>query len=482
MSSKSGSHTPDKKVLRIGLIQNGKILEERLMRSPKPVRIGQDLHKNDLIVPASDLPRSLQLFSVKNGAYQLHFDAKMSGRISMGDGVFTLDELRQQGKAVSADGGFQLPLTPRARGKVQIGEVTVLFQFVSPPPPVAQPVLPASMRGGWFRDFDLSLLGIIAISAIIQLGFVGYLKSQEWPEQIDRLNQRIPDRFVQLLREPDPEPVEIPEDQQVPQEVEGEGEGEAQPAPEQPQQAAPKPEKKDEPAVKKPAMSAEERAAAEEANRKKRMDDVRDSTILKQIGAIGGGSSGGIADVLAGGAGNTSMDEAFAGTKGVKAGGGDFEKSGLRSGGSSDADGTGSAAGIADLGATRGAKEAAKGVETGTKKEETVKARIKIDDGGQVIGTGQLDQAQITSVVRRNASAIQNCFERVLKQNPSAGGKLVITVTIGGAGRVTNVTTQTDIGGGFSQCAETAVKSWRFPRPQGGDVMFNKTFVLQASR
>lgn len=452
------------------------------MRSPKPVRIGQDLNKNDLIVPASDLPRSLQLFSVKDGGYLLHFDAKMSGRISMGDGVFTLDELRQQGKAVKADGGFQLSLNPRARGKVQIGEVTVLFQFVSPPPPVARPVLPASMRGSWFRDFDFSLLGIIAISAILQIGFVGYLKSQEWPEQIDRLNQRIPDRFVQLLREPEPEQLEIPEDQMVPQEAEGEGEGEGEAQPSPDPQPAPKPEKKEEPTVQKPSMTAEERAAADEANRKKRMEEVRDSTILKQIGALGGANSGGIVDVLAGGAGNTSMDEAFAGTKGMKVGAGDFEKSGLRSTGSSDADGTGSAAGIADLGATKGAQAAAKGVETGTKKEETVKARIKIDDGGQVIGTGQLDQAQITSVVKRNASAIQNCFERVLKQNPSAGGKLVITVTIGGAGRVTGVRTQTDIGGGFSQCVETAVNSWRFPRPQGGDVMFNKTFVLQASR
>jgi outer membrane biosynthesis protein TonB len=481
MSSKSGSNKSGKKVLRIGLIQNGKILEERLMRSAKAVRIGQDLNKNDLVVPASNLPKSFQLFEAKDGAYLLRFDSKMSGRISMGNGVYTLEELVREGKARKSEQGYILALNPRARGKVQIGEVTVLFQFVTPPPPVARPVLPASMRGGWFKGLDLYLVGIIALSALLQIGFVVWLQAQEWPEQLTSLDQKIPDRFVRIMKEPEPEEIEIPEDAEKPEESEGEGETEADPnESKQVKKQDPKPVEKPETEVEKDPKTPEEIAKAAAARKKRMMEEVRNSTILSQIGAVGEGS-GGIVDTLEMGAGSTTMAEAFEGTQGVKTGVAGVEKSGLRSGGSSDADGTGSAAGIGDLGAIDGAKKAEEGVATGEKKEEKVEARLDIKDGGAVVGSGKLDASRISSVVRRGASAIQRCFERVLKKNPSAGGKLVITVTIGRAGRVTNVQANTSIGGGFKSCTETAVKGWRFPRPRGGDVMFNKTFVLQAA-
>lgn len=484
MSSKSESQKSGRKVLRIGLIQNGKILEERLIRTAKPVRVGQDIHKNDLVVPASNLPKSFQLFGIKGNSYVLFFDSKMTGRISMGDGVKTLDEFVRQNKATkTSDGGYQLKLNPRARGKVKLGEVTLLFQFVTPPPPVARPVLPASMRGGWFKGMDYWLVAMIALSAILQIGFVAYLQSQEWPEQIDRLDQRIPDRFVRVMVEEEPEEIEIPDDQKSEDEsAEGEGEPEEaadeEPTPAPAEDPKPEPEKKaeEEPAEK----SAEEIAAAEEARKKRMEEEVRNTTALNQIGALADGAGGNLADALAGGSGNVSMDEAFEGTSGVKRGTGE-EKSGLRTGGGSGADGKGSAAGIEDLGATRGAREAEKGVETGSKAEEEVKAQVKVEDGGDVVGSGTLDASSISSVVKRNQSAIQNCFERVLKQNPSAGGKLVLTATIGGAGRVTSATANTSIGGGMKQCVETAAKGWRFARPKGGDVMFNKTFVLQSS-
>ena len=53
---------PVRKILRVGLIQNQKILEERLMRKPKTVTIGHDYKKNTLVVPASKLPRTFSVF------------------------------------------------------------------------------------------------------------------------------------------------------------------------------------------------------------------------------------------------------------------------------------------------------------------------------------------------------------------------------------------------------------------------------------
>lgn len=475
------SSKPAKKILRIGLIQNGKIVEERLMRSAKPITIGHDLNpkKNTLVVPASNLPKSFKLFEPADGGYHLYFTSKMSGRVSLGNGVRTLDELVSEGEAKKSGNGYVLKLSPRARGKLKMGEVTILFQFVTPPPPRAKPVLPASMRGGWVKGVNPFLAAVMTISAVLQIGFVVWLESQDWPEQLDSANAEIPDRFVKIMAEPEPEEPEIPEDQQKPEEGEGEGEPEVKQQQPKPQ---PKPQEKVEEKKDDKPKTAEERAKAEAERRKRMAEKVRKSTILHQIGAVAG-ESGNLADSLSEGAGETTMQAAFEGSEGMKAGELGAEKSGLRTSGSSDAEGSGSAAGIGDLGATSGAKEAGKGVKTGTKKEETVKARVNLKDGGQQIGTGKLDKNRLSSVVRRGMSSIQRCYERELKKNPNAGGKLTITVTVGRAGRATSVqVNDVGIGGGMKTCTSRAVKRWRFPRPKGGDVTFTKTFVLEGSK
>ncbi|AWV89788.1 AgmX/PglI C-terminal domain-containing protein [Bradymonas sediminis] len=486
MSSKSGSNKSGKKVLRIGLIQNGKILEERVFRAASNVRVGTDISKNELVVPASNLPKSFQVFEAASGAYTLCFDSKMTGRVSTGNGVRTLKELISQGKATKTATGYSVALTPRARGKIQIGEVTILFQFVTPPPPIARPVLPASMRGGWFRGMDYYLVAMIALSALLQIGFVTYLQLHEWPEQIDGLNHNIPDRFVELMKAPEPEEPIVPDAVETPEDGDGEPDDSKEakkPDPKPPVKSEPKKTEADpKPSTEeKPAPTAEEIAAAKAAEKKRMEDEVRNSTMLGKLGSVNGDGPS-IVDSLVDGAANVGMDEAFADTKGVKEGVAGYEKSGLRSGGSSDADGSGSTASIGDLGASSGTKKAEKGVDTGSKKEEKVTAKMDIKDGNPVVGTGTLDANSISKVVQRNAKAIQSCFERVLKTNPNAGGRLVITVTIGRAGRPTSVKANTSIGGGFKSCTERAVKSWRFDRPKGGDVMFNKTFVLQGSK
>ena len=47
---------PQPKVLRIGIIQDGKFVEEQVIRDRKPVTIGTSLDAT-LIVPGSQLPR-----------------------------------------------------------------------------------------------------------------------------------------------------------------------------------------------------------------------------------------------------------------------------------------------------------------------------------------------------------------------------------------------------------------------------------------
>lgn len=468
------SKKPGKKILRIGMIQNGRIVEERLMRSPKTVTIGHGYSKNVLVVPASKLPKSYKLFEPKDDGYVLHFTSKMSGRISTGDGVRTLEELARSNQAKKTGDGYAIFLGPQTRGKIKFGEVTILFQFVSPPPPRPKPVLPASMRGGWLRGADPRLVGLIVLSAVLQIGFVAWVQTQDFPEQMDAADRDIPDRFVEVEPEDDDEP--DMEEKEEEEDEEGDEASEEEEAEAEPQ---PKEEPEEEQEEEK---SAEERAEEESEERQRMAEEVEKSTILNEIGAKSEEGEGDLVDSLSEGVGDTSVEDAFSGSERVERGKPGAEKDGLDTSGSADADGTGSASDIDDPEKSEGAKAAEEeGVDTGAKEEESVEAQVDVDQKTDTAGSGKLDSNRISRVVQRGASAVQRCFERELKNNPEAGGKLVVTVTIGGRGRVSDVSADTGIGGQFKTCAVEAVKGWRFPPPRGGDVTFNKTFVLQAS-
>ena len=91
-------NTDAPKILRIGIIQQGKIVEERLVRKRENVTIGQS-SKNTFVVPASNyLPRSFTLFELTQAGYALNFTEAMDGRVSLGDQVVALPQLRQAGR------------------------------------------------------------------------------------------------------------------------------------------------------------------------------------------------------------------------------------------------------------------------------------------------------------------------------------------------------------------------------------------------
>ena len=77
-----------KRVLRIGIIQGGKAVEERLIRRPKAITIGQG-PRNTFIIPIPQLPKS----SLRNVGenYRLVFDETMDGRVSVGSEIIDLN-------------------------------------------------------------------------------------------------------------------------------------------------------------------------------------------------------------------------------------------------------------------------------------------------------------------------------------------------------------------------------------------------------
>ncbi len=157
---------PRQRILRIGVLLGGKIVEERLIRERVPVSIGQSM-KNTFSIPIEGLPLEFTLFALDEGRYSLRFLTKMDGRLSDSGGqVNTLEALKAKGASSNGD-YYQVGLSDSARGKLSLGDLTILFQFVTEPPRQPKPMLPASVRGTFADRFDPRLLVIVGSSIIL---------------------------------------------------------------------------------------------------------------------------------------------------------------------------------------------------------------------------------------------------------------------------------------------------------------------------
>ena len=197
---------PKPKILRIGIIQGGRIVEERLVRKRENITIGQSA-KNMFVVPSEALPRNWLLFEASGSQYVAHFSDGMDARIAVGNEIISLSQLKQTGKIQKKGTSWPLPLDERSRGKISLADMTILFQFVTPPPPQPRPQLPASVRGSALTGVDWFFTTIAAISFLLHLVLVIYLRNVDWPRKPDI--EEVPDRFVQMVvKKPEEKKVE----------------------------------------------------------------------------------------------------------------------------------------------------------------------------------------------------------------------------------------------------------------------------------
>lgn len=447
---------PGRKILRVGLFQNQRLLEERLMRKPETVTIGHDYHKNTLVVPASRLPRTFAIFEQEGDGYVLQFTEQMGGKVSRGQGVETLEDLRRKGVAKKKGGVYRLPLTPQMRGRVVVGEATVVFQFVTPPPQRPKPVLPASMRGGLIHGMDRPLALLILLSALIQVGFVVFLELQDWPVVEDQ-EFRIPDRMARIM-------VDEPEEEPEP-EIVDDGEG---PDETQPDETEPAP-------VEEP--TPEEVAEQRHEERLSTTEQVRDTTQINTLAAAmdEGGDIRNMLDSYR----EMDIDSRFAEGSRVEV---DSGAGGDHFGGRGDPDATGG--GLAEgeeLGALDGASQ---DVDTGRREEtqvERVPVQMGVDEPEDMIG-GTLDTAAVQRGLRQLQSAIQACYRDYLRTNPSASGTVRVLITItarGNRGVISSADVAGDeVGGRVGQCVANQLRAGRarLPAPEDGDVQITVPF------
>lgn len=192
------------KVLRIGLVAGGRILEERIVKQRTSVTVGPS-EKSTFVVQAN-VPAQFKLFELIGSDYYLNFLDGMTGRIALATGISDLSALKGQARRLGP--AYQVRLTDEARGKVVIGETTFLFQFVAPPPVQPRPQLPLSVKGGVASQIDWSLTIIAAFSFLLHFGLVGAMYS-DWMDPV--VNDDITASLIDMVQKTVPPPVETAE-------------------------------------------------------------------------------------------------------------------------------------------------------------------------------------------------------------------------------------------------------------------------------
>jgi TonB family protein len=444
------------KVLRIGVIQGGKIVEERIIRQRETVTVGSS-ERNHFIVPG--MPPRFELFQLVGADYILNFTPEMRGRVGLPGGVQELDQLRSSGAARNAGTHWQVKLSDTSRGKVVIGETTLLFQFVVPPPVQPRPQLPAAVVGGFIAGIDWLFTAFVMFSFMSHFGFIIFLENADWPIQptLATVDDRIADMIFNEP-EPPPEEEEAPTDDAPTEEAPAEEAPTEQPRGEQDDST---------PSERAERAEAEARMAVEEATAQV------DQLILGAFSS----ESGAFADVLAGGAVTGSAEDILAQAEGVgvatSSGGGTLRE---RSGGGRVGAGGG------DLGALAAAKAGAR-EEGGAVQERAPRGRFRaISEADDESGSGDFDQRVVVRMIQTRSAAIRACYERELRADPTLQGSIRVSMTIQESGSVTGVrVTENSMGNDtVGSCVVRVIAGFRFnPGPTDGSVSYVFPFVFE---
>jgi hypothetical protein len=114
--------------------------------------------------------------------------------------------------------------------------------------------------------------------------------------------------------------------------------------------------------------------------------------------------------------------------------------------------------------------------------DEAARALITADYGGiETSGDGTLDRAIIVRLLHSRQAAVQTCYGHELLANPTLAGRLTLEVEVDPSGGVRSAHAVVNTVGSeeVAACACAAMRSLRFPSPDGGAVRFTVDYTLR---
>ena len=436
--------------LRVSLLWNGTIVRQHLLTEPRNLEVGPDAH-DGLVVPTSSLPARARLFEAHalTGAYDLVLRPGLLGTLSLGGDRQTPDSVRGE------QAERRVRLMSDDWGKLDFGDVSVVFQFVEP-----------GVTGGGRLGLDSWTPAATLAALFTMLGFVAYL-CWKWDPEVERYAAAHQDKrgilvdaeaMAALREEPEEEkePEEEAFDEDDPSKAAPDEEGKfGDPDLEKLESQVPKNEGKMVEKVESKKVGLVDLLQSQKFQNMTAMANIlaANTAVMSSKLAVAMAGEG---DVFVLGSGTNGM--AFTGNRTGGGGEGPFGR-------------------IHGLGKIDGG---AGGLDRSLSLPKKSPKRI----GRFTTSTGQAagfcSKDNIGSVVRARANAIRNCYEGRLQVNENLAGKLTARWTIGVEGRVTaaSLTQNTVSDGQVGQCVLGVVRRMAFTRPEGGVCIVQWPFVF----
>ncbi|MCB9672798.1 MAG: AgmX/PglI C-terminal domain-containing protein [Alphaproteobacteria bacterium] len=449
------------RVLFIGVVQDGKVVQERAMPAGETVTVG-GASKATFAFPDTPFGNdAFPLFQVQDGAYHFRYTEAVKGKITASGERISLDKAAKEGKVPQQGGVYTVKLDESDKGKVRLGSVTILFKFVEPaavgpaPPPVD---LKLDFRPRLIEDDeDPIFLGFLAIWIALGIALSILVNSVE-PREYDL--EEIPDRFTKVVLDLPPPEIEEPE-----------------PEPEvddamavETTAAATKPKPSDKPAEQKSKAEQVADAKANEARKDKLAGEsaLFQAMQAKMIGTTGENAKG---SVLISNTDGDYSDIAERLAAAEAAGGPIGDGSRLRG-----ADGVAGGTGTRDIGGVE-AGEGGGGVAVGPgpalkTPKGTVSAGALEVDGASVAG--------VSAVVRKYQGQLKYCYEKSLKSNPKLAGRVVVGWYVeDGAASDVYIADNTTGDDELASCIKSKVARWDFKDVEDGEAKSPFIFAPQ---
>jgi hypothetical protein len=429
-------------VLRIGILQGGKIVHERLIKAGQSVTIGES-EKNTFVFKAHQLPKRHTLFRSKGEQLALCFTDEMGGMIALPGGVVSLKEARANGAAELRGDSYVIPMNQKSRGKVVIGDITVLFQYVAAPPESARLVARQNFRPVLLEEDDPVFLGFLALWGALGAVLLIYALNSEKVDLVTA--EEVREQFAEIAEWEDRQ--DKPVDETTDTDVDAEISEEAPPEDDPEQQTETTTE--DEP--KKPTTETEKKI--DRADRRDAAAEATQQSALftlagpEGIGTAGAGNGAFVSgETTAGLRDSASSIDPNAGARTGFGEGADIARAEDGTTGSmSDSNTGGDAAAVATASTggrtTTGGLAGSEGVE------------------GEELDTST--QAIIKRVVKLRRSKIIDCYNKELARDPALKGRVIVSFDIE-EGKPVEVDAETSMGSGIQSCIQSRVKSWRF--------------------
>lgn len=413
--------------LRIALVRDDRIVDEHWI-SEESLIVGTDEHAHVLCPSFA----SRELFGWREGAWELALELVTEGRVGTSRGVCDVDALR---------GERVLRLHEDARGRVRVGDVTLLFEVRDRRVVTPRAPLPAAARGGLSTQIDVRFTAFVVASFTAFFGLAVALESSDFPVTTESIATERLARLVFSEPAPPPEPTERHEPT--------------------PDDRARTPDATETTVVARADRTDRARSTTTSASDRARIAEEASDAVQQLL--LGARGLRGFADALAGGAPGTRAEDVLGDATTFEPATASASQLRARDGGGSGETG--------ELGLI--ARRAVSATEpTPTTTERTI-SDVRIERFEPIGGSGDFDPAVVARAMRARLSAFRRCYEQVLRREPTLAGRWTVQLRITERGSVdlASIADRSTHSEPLESCVLDAARRVRVhPAPVGGSV------------